>query len=131
VTISKRIDIISHLARTKLGQVDDWEVFRLSHTDAGMLVEGAVAPRYTRGPREGERNWKRRDSSTDASTYIPYSDIEAFKAQWERDTGKCSRCMGKGNVVARWTRAHGTEYKPCACCNGTGATQKAGTDEQQ
>ena len=69
------------------------------------------------GPRKGKPTW--RDVPTQKAV-VTGAEIEAEKARYEADTGKCSDCMGSGQVLARWSAAEGKKYRPCGRCGGTG-----------
>jgi len=120
------ISLVELHAREKSGQGEDWGVFRWEHMpeSKGMLLTGAVAKTlYKSGKRKGTPNWKLRDTSTERRIFINYAERDAWDAQWEATTGKCSRCEGKGLTVAGWSRAEGQTYRACNTCGGTGAAK--------
>jgi hypothetical protein len=46
----------------------------------------------------------------------------AFAVEWERETGKCSRCFGAGRIAVRVHVTEGSTYGPCADCGSTGCS---------
>lgn len=51
---------------------------------------------------------------------ITDADMNAVKARWESETGKCSGCYGEGKTIAS-AHADGTRtYRDCKPCGATG-----------
>lgn len=117
-------------AREKAGMPPDWEACEWKCMPPGEVqpiyfaVKGAIAPVITRGPRKGQRNWARKIKSTVRSVAITPVDHEKWVAEWVTRTGKCPKCLGEGQVFARWNEAEGTTYKPCAECGATGKAKQ-------
>ena len=119
---------MSEHAREMIGNPMDWEVFRFRSLgaekfgDAPKVIEltGAMAPRFMRGKRSGERNWQKRDRGSERTVYITPAEHAAWLEAWSARTGLCRECAGKGEVFARWHHQEGTTYKPCRRCGGTG-----------
>lgn len=114
-------DVWNEYARRHLGVAGDWHWFSIEAIDPGaVLVEGAVAPLFTRGPRKGRRNWRRKDASTIRRFVVSAADADAVRGAWELDTGLCHNCSGSGQEFARWSKDHGTETRACKRCAGSG-----------
>jgi hypothetical protein len=102
---------------------DEFRFYRFSvHPDFGHAIyhelEGGIVPLITRGPNQGKPNWKKR---TDVQRFIVrVEEIKTIDAAYERETSKCSRCMGEGDVVWSWSKAEGSKRRPCSKCGGTG-----------
>lgn len=52
---------------------------------------------------------------------IRRADIQLLEKEWERETGKCSQCTGRGNRAVGASVETGVRYETCKPCNGTGA----------
>ena len=130
MTTTKRPDFYSEYARNKFGVSEEWSWFRLelvgplergaSKALQATVVTGAVAPKKTRGKYAGDHDWKKRDRATELRFSVGVLDMDAFKEQWERDTGNCSNCGGEGQELWSWSATEGTKYRPCSRCNGSG-----------
>jgi hypothetical protein len=126
-------DLYQLFAATQ-GVPEGWRWYSLnavgeSRTQGGVLITGAVCTEtITRGLRKGEPNWKKRDRATERELFATFSQLDAVRDQWERDTGKCASCGGDGQESAGWIRRTGTLYRPCTRCNATGKapSQSAG-----
>jgi hypothetical protein len=100
----------------------EFRFYRFSvHPDFGPVIyelEGGVVPLITRGVNKGKPNWKKR---TDVQRFIvKVEEIKKIHAAWEQETRTCSRCMGLGAIFWSWSKANGSERKPCPLCGGTG-----------
>jgi hypothetical protein len=82
-----------------------------------LVVSGGVPRLLKAGPRKGKPTW--RDVPTQRAV-VTRAELDAEKARYEADTGKCSECMGTGKVLASWSAAEGVKYRPCKRCDGTG-----------
>ncbi|EKD40821.1 MAG: hypothetical protein ACD_74C00157G0006 [uncultured bacterium] len=89
-----------------------------------MKLTGAVAPLFTRGPRKGELNFKKLDPTTLREVFLPVEEHKAWVEEWEKKTGLCSHCQGKGQRPVGWSAETGSRFKPCGVCNGSGKTQQ-------
>lgn len=118
------MNLMAEHARQLVNMPADWEVYdfeAIGGTPAKLIrVTGAIAPFKTRGKGKGQRNWKKRDKSTERTAYFTPEEHRLFLECWEKTTGKCSACIGTGEVFARWSVDNGTEYKPCSKCGATG-----------
>jgi len=50
---------------------------------------------------------------------ITADEVNQARIWWENETGLCSHCGGSGQQV-RSTGIHGTTYRKCGACEGTG-----------
>lgn len=112
--------LLEQHAREKINETDNWCIFRGEHINGGILLSGAVAPKFVKGDHKGEINWKRLDRSTEKKVFIPTEEHEKWLEQWEKQTGKCSDCLGVGTRVCGWSKADGQRYSKCNKCSGTG-----------
>lgn len=97
-----------------------WLFESLPETPPAQVIKltGAVAPLFTRGPRKGEPNFKKLDPATRREVYLPIEEHRAWVEEWEKKTGLCSYCQGKGQRPAA-----GSSFKPCGACVGSGKRQ--------
>lgn len=107
---------------------DDWHWFRLECFPHGgprclyVEVEGAVAPLLTRGKNAGHPNWKKMDKTTRRTIVIPVDEHEGWLLEWERRTGKCPQCLGRGKETASVHYLTGATYQACGKCGGSGSS---------
>lgn len=83
--------------------------------DDAFLIFGGV-PIGNR--KNGRPKWGPR-KSLDRVIVTNY-EIEFEEKSYERDTGKCSKCLGEGKTVASISVNQPTTYRPCSKCGGTG-----------
>ncbi|EHL99335.1 hypothetical protein HMPREF9946_03097 [Acetobacteraceae bacterium AT-5844] len=113
-------------AREMYGLPDDWMVCiwealgKPGKPQAIALTGAVVTEVFKSGPRKGEKNWKKRDRSTQMTVSIPKAAHQKWLLEWEQKTGLCHECNGKGEVFKSWDRETGTQMKPCRRCDGTG-----------
>lgn len=120
-----RADLHEMHAREKLGMPDDWKIYlweALPHVGATIYFHlvGSVAPIKSKGRYKGERDWKKEDKSTVRTVNISRLEHDAWLDCWEARTGKCRECVGRGQVVCRWSKAEGKSYAMCGVCGSTG-----------
>ena len=126
----ERIDWYNAFAVEKLGMPPRWRWFKLEVKNYGkpstfVAVTGAVCDaKIEKGKRKGSDNWKLRDKSTEAELPVRDAEMDAFKLDWERRTGKCHRCQGRGKVVWSVSVSEGTKYRDCERCHGAGLATK-------
>lgn len=59
---------------------DGWAWMRASTDDDGhTTATGAVCPLFKRGPRKGQRNWSKRDRSTERTFIVPKDEFKAAR----------------------------------------------------
>ena len=121
-------------AREKTGMPENWclyrwEIFPKSGREKPLYyqVTGMVAPMKTKGKYKGDHNWRAGDKTTERVVILPVSEHDAWVAEWEKKTGNCSNCTGKGQTLAKWSVANGAEYRTCSKCNGSGKHQNCGS----
>lgn len=114
------IDLLEMCARDRLKQPDDWHAFLYESEGDYLIVTGGIAPILTRGPRKGQRNWKKVDPATRKRIILTREDIRKYKEAWADNTGMCPECQGKGTEFVSWSRTEGTRTRPCRHCRGTG-----------
>jgi hypothetical protein len=125
--------LVEQHAREKAGQGPEWEPWLLeSYPKTNgprlfMQLTGAVAPRFTKGPRKGRRNWKKKDKATERVIVITPAEQESYEAAWEQDTARCSQCMGEGKTIASSSSNGDRTYRPCRKCGGDGLAKVAET----
>jgi hypothetical protein len=123
-----RADMLELHARELARMPDTWSAFRFEcfpkpPEPRGTLyyeVEGAVCPLKTAGKGRGQPNYRKMDRATRKTITITVAEQERWETEWAAATGKCPKCMGTGEVFARWAKGEGTTLKPCDPCGGTG-----------
>jgi DnaJ-class molecular chaperone len=60
---------------------------------------------------------------------ITADEVNQARIWWENETGLCSHCGGSGQQV-RSTGIHGTTYRECGACEGTGKALQADAEAQ-
>ncbi len=83
-------------------------------TDDTMLVKGGVPI----GAKNGRPRWGPKKSLTTVA--ISKRDIADEEERFEKETGKCAACEGKGEVVYSFSVTEGTKYRQCDKCKGSG-----------
>ena len=116
---------LNEVARRKVNGAEGWAVCAWERIGDGndLVVTGGVPRLLKTGPRKGKPTW--RDVPTQKAV-VTGAEIEAEKARYEADTGKCSDCMGSGQVFASWSQAEGKKCCTCGRCGGTGERPNVG-----
>ena len=121
-----RIDLMTEHARELLKAPPEWDVYKWEaiggsrDTPTKLLrLDGAVAPAKTRGKYKGRPDWKAADKATERTAYFTPQEHAEWRKGWELRTGKCSECVGIGEVFQSWHFERGTTYRTCACCGGS------------
>lgn len=122
-------------AREKYKLPSDWQAYSWEakgddrETGWTVLKGGVYRHKRERGERKGEADFRKPEPGTEATLSLANAEHEAWLAQWQVDTGHCSRCRGTGHAFSGWDHKKGTAYRPCTKCNATGlcppATDKA------
>lgn len=120
-----RVDFYNLYAIAKHGAPTDWHWHTLEalgkHPNyTGSLVRGCVPATFQKGKRKGQFNFKGGDKATELSFAIAHDQFAAFHAEWEAETGRCSKCFGSGQEWTGWSATEGSRFKPCARCDATG-----------
>lgn len=117
-----RVRVVGHLERAalrKIGKLED-QGFHFCRFEAvgpnATLLSGGPCRTLQRGPNRG----KVRVSSITHRIVVTDEEVELEVAAYERDTGLCGACMGRGQETAGWSAADGEKLRPCAHCLKTG-----------
>lgn len=86
--------------------------------DGGSILEGGPTRIVTRGPRKGRRSFV--DKGRLTTIIVTRNEEDAVRAEYERETGHCSACLGSGREFAKWDHVTGTWFRTCKKCDGTG-----------
>lgn len=115
---------LDNVARRKVNGPEGWAVcaWEVIGEGSDLVVTGGVPRLLKAGPRKGKPTW--RDVPTQRAV-VTRAELDAEKARYEADTGKCSECMGSGKVLASWSATEGVMYRPCKRCDGTGERPNA------
>lgn len=110
---------MDEVARRKVSGPEGWAVCAWERIGDGndLVVTGGVPRVLKAGPRKGKPTW--RDVPTQ-NAVVTEAEIEAEKARYEADTGKCGDCYGKGEVFASWDHIEGVKHRKCGRCGGSG-----------
>lgn len=109
---------------------EDWHVYKMDwgyeEIPTACTVWGKCAPiaRYSDG-RE-EIAWALGDPATEQKIVLPRKEHEEWVKAWERKTGICVECLGKGTVSHSWSRDTGETRRPCKKCGATGKLEMGG-----
>jgi hypothetical protein len=122
------MNLLTEHARELLGMPPEWNAYKyeaIGHTadqkECKLIrVDGAVAPLKTRGKYKGHPHWDKLDKETEKTAFFTPSEHDEWLRQWEQKTGKCARCVGRGEKMVGWSAANGVSYKPCDKCGATG-----------
>lgn len=52
--------------------------------------------------------------------WIRERELDETRELWERESGKCSECLGSGKTLASWSKRNGETFRQCKRCEGTG-----------
>lgn len=102
----------------------EWQVCGIKTLDPnrlglGIIYEGAVPLGvYKKGKREGQTKWP--PAKACRTFTVLKAEIDAFRASWEKETGICSACFGKGKNAFRIPAKSDDDYRECKRCQGTG-----------
>ncbi len=86
----------------------------------GVVIKGGVFSSLLKsGKNKGKPNFAKADAGTAREILVTFADLDAFREQWERDSGKCYQCGGSGETVAS-SGVAGRTFTKCRRCRGTG-----------
>lgn len=85
-----------------------------------LRLTGGVAPLKSRGPGKGQPNFRKLDPATRRTVFLPIEEHRTWVKDWEKKTGLCADCQGKGQRPAGWSIETGNRFKPCSTCGGSG-----------
>ena len=61
--------------------------------------------------------------------YFTPKDHEGWLQNWEKETGKCSKCCGEGKIIFS-VSAKETKCKACPKCNGSGVVKSQAEEKR-
>lgn len=107
------------LVAKERGVPDGWRWYSsTAHGNAGstvFLVTGAVVGGlFAKGKNAGKPNPAKYTDKREL--VITRADLDAVKAKWSAETGKCSACYGEGRVSTGWSKETGRTYRACRAC---------------
>ena len=105
--------------RRKYALPDNFRIHTIeTHGCVGYMKVSGIATdkKYTKGKRKGSWNYRGKSETLTVTD----SEIAQFDIDYEKQTGNCARCEGKGEVFAKWSRETGTEHRECPKCKGVG-----------
>lgn len=108
---------VDEIARRKLSKPPEWEICRAEWIGDNILCEGGVPRIISRGPNKGKKRW---DKNNLDRVIVSEAEIELEKEQYESETGKCWRCIGKTVIIASSSITTGQTYRECPRCRATG-----------
>jgi hypothetical protein len=119
----QNVAIAEIMVREKFGLPPEWKAVEFeclprSGPTAVLRMRGGVYPPKKSGINKGRPNY--RNGIREIEDYISFRDLEEYGERWQRETGNCNECMGSGQVLKSWHHIHGTTFKPCSKCRGTG-----------
>lgn len=119
------VDAMRLAARRKLNAPPEWEWFRASvlkpYAHGVTLLHGGIPARRNDGtPRVGKARW----TGVAVQECVVTREEMAFEmSEYERTTGRCADCAGKGERVSGAGVRDGETYrtwKQCCKCGGSG-----------
>ena len=99
----------------------DWDMGSLEViTNDATLVKCYKTETVTKGKNKGKKKYV----GPPTIIVITRAEIAEEEANYEKTTGQCHRCYGKGEVPHSWSKDEGSKSKPCPRCKGTGYAPK-------
>lgn len=101
--------------RARGGFVPPFEFYRIEAIDNGYILTGAdVIGIIQRGKNKGRKRYSKQ------LTKAFISKTESIQEQklWEEATGKCSRCLGSGEITVKVSIPEGITLDACNVCKG-------------
>jgi hypothetical protein len=112
------MDFFEMVARRKLGVGADWRWCSSKVVGVDWVIEGGVPRVLKSGPRKGSLTW---NGTALQSCVITKAELQFERSEYEKTSGKCWECQGRGEVVHGWSKDAGTRHKTCSRCGGRGA----------
>lgn len=117
---AQTISDVMKAAALKVG-IDGWVGVNWRRAEGGSVVQGYVCDGvYLRGPKKGKPRMDRKIAGTERTVILTDAEMEAHAEKYERDTGKCYRCKGTGQIQTGFSVANGSSMAECGCCGATG-----------
>lgn len=111
---------VDDAARRKAHLGPEWVVFHWqavgTTSSRDSMLTLAVPRPLTRGPRKGRNAFPK----PHVEVFVSESEARSEYERFERETGKCGECSGRGKEIAGVSVADGTRYRPCSRCLSTG-----------
>lgn len=115
------VNFMEVVARKKVGEVQEWEVFKWEAVGEGehlsYIIEGGVPRLLKSGKRKGKKTWR---DSPSKRTVVTKAEIVQAAKDYEAETGNCHVCCGSGQEWAGWSCDEGNKYRDCRRCSATG-----------
>jgi len=115
------MNLFEEHAREKLGKPPEWRAFRYECLPANSwkTTHVAITGEICLNKANGAPQWNCPLDEPE-QVIISLEEHDKWTDEWAKTTGKCPRCCGSGQRVKRVSVVDGTEYIPCAECDGTG-----------
>jgi hypothetical protein len=101
-------------------------------------IHGGVVFELARELEPEPDNSRKWEEGSEAKVFVSDEEGRREYERYEKDTGNCPECLGKGEVWVGWNKDTGNKYKPCEKCNATGFAdgrslfnQEGGSDESK
>src|SRR4029077_2583810 len=110
---SVNIEHVESAARRKLKASEGWKGHTFECVGEDYIVTGSV-------PGGKKRNGTPKWAGEGEKAIVTRAEAQDEIKRYERETKNCSICLGKKEVLARWSVVNGLELKPCKACGATG-----------
>lgn len=107
------IEHVESAARRKLKASDGWKGHTFECVGEDYIVTGSV-------PVGKKRNGTPKWDGNGEKAIVTRAEVLGEVKRYEQETKNCSVCLGKKEVLSRWSKANGIELKPCESCGATG-----------
>ncbi len=111
------------IARIKCAPVpENWGIVEWQRCGKDAIIyRGAEYTFFSKGPRKGKKKWGKKRPEWEC--VITSFEIEQKELEFEKETGKCKRCGGDGQMWVGWKIGEGNKFKTCKRCLGSGKSQ--------
>jgi hypothetical protein len=107
--------------RARGGFVPPFEFYRIEAVDNGYILTGAdVIGIIQRGKNKGRKRYSKQLTKT----FVSKTESIQEQNLWEETTGKCSRCLGSGEITVKVSVPEGITLDTCNMCYGSGEFNK-------